>query len=296
MPRAISLKILNKFVEYPYLVLGWGAWTNTSYPTHIRQYSMYKMLRDDLVELIPLPPTLIEDISMPDGQSTRCLYQNCIYSEEWVSPFEKGCVKSIREVVQALEAMGLLLPEYWEVNSSGGKGRNINRTLLQSTSLCAYNLLSVDYRIKRGNKIMAAKSNGAVAVAETEDTEEKPKRRSGPTVMNAVYSEMTRAEEVSLQGLKIIYDYLERACGSTRDGVELLTLFDKHINSKKTTYSGMAEPATVSEFIAHLRNWNTPEEAVQLMTAGILEEAQNSFDLESALTQIKTSTEAKKTK
>ena len=285
MGKAINLKTLNRFIQYPYLIMGWDSWQKkNNLPPSVRQYSVYRMISASLIELVPLPPSLVEDNPMPGGgesrESTRSIYQFCTYSEDWVSPFTKGCVKSLREIIQALEALGLLLPEYWELKDS----KDISRKSLRFGAECAYNLLNENFYIKRGQRTMA--KNGAVAEVETVDTEATNKPKPHVTLRNECYSEMTQATEVSLYGLKIVYDYLARTAGSADKGVELLTLFDGHINSKKTTYSGMAEPATIGEFISHLRNWNFAEEAIQLSTSKILEEAQDSFDLEAALAQV----------
>ena len=132
-----------------------------------------------------------------------------------------------------------------------------------------------------------AKSNGAVVEVEAPESEDKPKRKSGISLMNEVYSEMTRAESPSLDGLKIIYGYLERACGGTENGLKLVALFSEHINSEKRQYDGIPQPATISEFINFMRQWNFPEEAIIMSTQSILEEAQDSFDLDAALTEIR---------
>jgi hypothetical protein len=297
MSKAISVSTLNRFVAYPYLVLGWGKLQGVSYPNRVRQYSVYKMISPSLVELLPLPPSLIEDVIMPSGISTRLIYNLCTGSMEWQSPFLKGCLKSMREVIQALESLGLLLPEYWQTSSEGGKAKNISLEMLRESSACAYNLVieAGNFQIKRGKKIMATK-NGVIALVEEVDEDVKPRRKSGISLMNECYVELTRGERVTAYGLKLIYDYLSRTLGSVSTGIDLLARFDAHINSSSRHYEGIPEKVTISEFMSFMRQWGVPAPAIELSTSKILEESQNSFDLEGALEEIQQISTAKNKK
>ena len=287
MAKALSLQNLNRFLEYPYVVMGYKQYSNENTNPSMRTYSLYQMRNHSLLELVPLPIQFIEETEMIGNfQSARLIYQNCILSGEWGLPFSRGCVKLTRELVPALTELGVLKPQYFEALGESDNLRSASRVLLRSLGDCAYDMLEPDYIIKRGNGIM---SKNGTAVLEPE-TGSKPKTSRGNTKMSALYG-LIRQDEATGESLNTFEWYLSKQFGSIEIAVYVLKEFNAHLNASTFTIPGIDKELSVDHKVAAMRALGVSEGDIEDKVMEDREEAAGTFDLEKAIAKAKTAIE-----
>lgn len=259
MPQGISVKRLNSFLVYPYLVLGWGEFAGTRYPAYMRTYSIYQMVSPSLVDLLPLPPDFIENKTMKfDGgeHKTRSLYQLYCQSGDFLSPFDKGCVKVIRELYPMLMELGAFKPE-WEESQEFMKPDKYSTAYLRDLGECAYDMLSPEYSVKRGKNIMANPRGGSTVIQSGDikgGESETTKSSRQPSKAYQLYNSL-KSEEPNPESVHNFYWLLGQHFGSLDRAIEVLQNYDKHISAHKFTVGSkmltLQEKASLSRDIGY---------------------------------------------